>query len=195
MDNLYSSVYNYKGESLGPYLNTSSPFRSTTSCGINRTLKVRNNTNSNIHILVKNGEFEILEEAKHKIAGSVYSYDSGAIIKPFSMSLINTSTFSFYVACFVELDGNCIMLFEKLMNRSNDITITQSYLLSQLKEVSMDDYIKFLQKELQNTREGEKTKLSESGKNIINERTKYFKRDLVDFTRSRENLNSTFSLS
>jgi len=195
MDNLYSSVYNYKGESLAPYLNTRSPFRSTTSCGINRTLKIRNDTNCSIRILLKHGEFEILEEAKQKIAESIYTYDSGAVVKPFSMSLVNTSTFSFYVACFVEFDGKCVMLFEKLMNRSNDITITQSYLLSQLKEVSIDDYINFLQKELQNTREGEKTKLSESGKNIINERTKYFRRDLVDFTRSRENLNSTFTLS
>ena len=64
MDNLYSSVYNYKGESLAPYLNTLSPFRSTTSCGINRTLKIRNDTNCSIRILLKYGEFEILEEAK-----------------------------------------------------------------------------------------------------------------------------------
>ncbi len=195
MDTLYNSVYNYKGECLGPYLNTMSPFRSTTSCGINRTLKVRNDTNCNIRILIKHGEFENLKEAKQKSMESIYTFDSGGIIKPFSMSLINTSTFSFYVACFVEFDNNSVILFEKLMNRSNDITITQDYLLKQLKEVSIEDYIKYLKRELQNTREGEKTKLSESGKNIINERTRFFKKDYIDFTRSRDNINNTFSLS
>ena len=79
MDTLYNSVYNYKGECLGPYLNTKSPFRSTTSCGINRTLKVRNDTNCNIRILIKHGEFENLEEAKQKSMESIYTFDSGGI--------------------------------------------------------------------------------------------------------------------
>ena len=87
------------------------------------------------------------------------------------------------------------MLFEKLMNRSNDIIITESYLFSQLKEVSIEDYIKYLKRELQTTREGEKTKLSVSGKNIVNDRTRFFKRNYIDFTRSKENLNNTFTLS
>ena len=86
MDNLYSSVYNYKGESLAPYLNTYG-FKTVTSCGINRTLKVRNDTNCHIHILIRNGEFKNLQEAKHKINQSIYKYDSGCIVKPFSMYL------------------------------------------------------------------------------------------------------------
>ena len=87
------------------------------------------------------------------------------------------------------------MLFEKLTNRLFDITIDDAYLLTQLKETSIDDYIKYLKRELQTTRNREKKQLSESGKNFINERTKYFKRDYVDFTRSRENFNNSLKLS
>ena len=194
MDNLYNSAYNYKGESLGPYLNTPG-FRTVTSCGINRTLKVRNDTNCHIRILIRSGEFENLPEAKKKIAESVYRYDSGCIVKPYSMSLINTSTFSFYVACFVEFDHTSVMLFEKLTNRSFDITIDDPYLLMQLKDVSIEDYITYLKRELQTTRNREKKQLSDTGKNFINERTKFFKRDYVDFTRSRENFGNSLKLS
>ena len=194
MDNLYNPVYNYKGESLSSYLNTPG-FKTVTSCGINRTLKVRNDTNCHIRILIRNGEFENLQEAKKKISESVYKYDSGCIVKPFSMSLLNTSTFSFYVACFVEFDHTSVMLFEKLTNRSYDIKIDDAYLLTQLKETSIEDYISYLKRELQTTRDGERKYLSNSGKNIINERTKYFKRDYVDFTRSRENFGNSLQLS
>ena len=98
MDSLYSSVYNNQGECLGKYLNTPG-FRTVTSCGINRTLKVRNDTNCDIRILIHCGEFENLEQAKQRITCSVYRYDSGCIVKPYSMKLLNTLTFSFYVAC------------------------------------------------------------------------------------------------
>ena len=194
MDNLYSSVYNYKGESLSPYLNTYG-FKTVTSCGINRTLKVRNDTNCHIHILIRNGEFKNLQEAKHKINQSIYKYDSGCIVKPFSMYLLNTSTFSFYVACYVEFDDSMVLLFEKLTNRLFDITIDDAYLLTQLKETSIDDYIKYLKREIQTARNREKNNLSDSGKNFINEQTKYFKRDYVDFTRSRNNFSNSFKLS
>ena len=194
MDSLYSTVYNNKGECLGKYLNTPG-FRTVTSCGINRTLKVRNDTNCHIRILIRNGEFENLQEAKQKISESIYRYDSGCVVKPYSMSLVNTLTFSFYVACFVEFDATSVMLFEKLTNRSFDITIDDAYLLTQLKETSIDDYITYLKRELQTTRNREKKQLSESGKNFINERTKYFKRDYVDFTRSRENFGNSLQLS
>ena len=65
---------------------------------------------------------------------AVYRYDSGCIVKPYSMTLLNTLTFSFYVACFVEFENTSVMLFEKLTNRSFDITIDDSYLLTKLKE-------------------------------------------------------------
>ena len=68
-------------------------------------------------------------------------------------------------------------------------------LLTKLKEESIDDYITYLKRELQTTRHREKKHLSHSGKNVINERTKFFKRDYVDFTRSRENLGNTLSLT
>ena len=194
MDNLYSTVYNSKNECLGKYLNTPG-FRTVTSCGINRTLKVRNDTNCHIRILIRSGEFESLQEAKQKINESIYRYDSGCIVKPFSMSLINTSTFSFYVVCFVEFDHTSVMLFEKLTNRSFDITIDDTYLLTQLKDVSIEDYITYLKRELQTKRNREKNQLSDTGKNFINERTKYFRRNYVDFTTSRENLGNTLSLT
>ena len=81
MDSLYNTVYNNKGECLGKYLNTPG-FRTVTSCGINRTLKVRNDTNCHIRILIRDGEFENLQEAKQKIAESIYRYDSGCLVKP-----------------------------------------------------------------------------------------------------------------
>ena len=178
MDNLYSTVYNSKNECLGKYLNTPG-FRTVTSCGINRTLKVRNDTNCYIRVLIHNGEFETVEEAKQNISNSIYGYDTGAIVKPYSMTLISTLTYSFYVSCFVEFDATSVMLFEKLSNRSFDITVDDPYLLTQLKDISIDDYITYLKREIQTKRNREKKQLSDSGKNIINERTKFFRRNYV----------------
>ena len=148
MNNLYSSVNNYQGQNLGPYLNTRG-FQTLTSCGINRTFKIRNETNCNIRILIKFGEFINLSEAQQKIYESFYNFDCECVVKPYIMSLINTSTFSFYVACFVELPESSVMLFDKLSNRSNDVRITDSYLLSRLKQVSLNGYISYLKHELQ----------------------------------------------
>ena len=194
MDSLYSSVVNYKGDNIGSYLNTTA-FRSVTACGINRTLKIRNDTNCHIKILIHNGEFQNIQEAKYKIQTSLYRYDNGAIIKPFSMTLLNTLTYSFYIACFVIFHDTNVMLFERLMNKSNDINITDSYLLSTLKEASINDYIKYLKSELQEKKYFDKRNfIKTTGENIVNEKKKYFKKDYLDFTRSQRNLKHNFTL-
>lgn len=197
MDGLYNRVYNGNGQCLGPLLNTA-PFRSPTSGGLNRCFKIRNNTNTNVHVLIKNGEFEYLSEAKQIIKDSVYRYDGYFAVKPGSMGYYRISTYSFYILCYVMVNGKQVILFEDITNRFSHIVISDELLLKTIKEESKETYVDYLREELQKTRDLERKQtqnliLNTSGHfdkiglntTPLNSR-RFNKKDYIDFTRSDE---------
>jgi len=189
MDNLYSTVYNYNGECLGPYLNTT-PFRSPTSGGLNGSFKIRNNTNCVLEVYIKNGEFPSTYYAKKLIQSSVYKYDGGNIINPLSMSQIRSSTFSFYIICYARYNNELILLFEDLTNRFSHIVITEDMFSKCLKDKSRRLYVDYLKKDLEKTRTYERERVKKSFDTSM-DRTKslttnFNKRNYVDFTSSED---------
>ena len=189
MDNLYSTVYNYNGECLGPYLNTT-PFRSPTSGGLNGSFKIRNNTNCVLEVYIKNGEFPTTVYAKKLIQSSVYKYDGGSKINPSSMGQIRSSTFSFYIICYARYNNELILLFEDLTNRLSHIVITEDILLKCLKEKSRRMYVEYLKQGLEKTRTYERERVKKSFDTSLNNRqsftTNFNKKNYVDFTSSEE---------
>ena len=180
MDGLYNRVYNGNDQCLGPLLNTT-PFRSPTSGGLNRSFKIRNNTSSNIYILMKDGEFLSLAEAKDNIKDSIYRYDNYFCIKPFSMNCLQTSTYSFYILCYVFVNSTRVILFEEVTNRFTHIVITEEMLLEKIDKEPKNIYIDYLKQELQKTRNLERQQTKSL---ILNNNNNFKKKDYIDFTRS-----------
>ena len=182
MDGLYNRVYNGNGQCLGPLLNTT-PFRSPTSGGLNRCFKIRNNTNNEVHVLIKNGEFENFSEAKQVIKNSVYRYDGYFTVKPGSMGYFRISTYSFYIICYVMVKGKQVILFEDITNRFTHIVISDDLLLKTIEKESQEIYVDYLKEELQKSRNLERTQTQ----NLILNTTRFNKKNYIDFTRSDDN--------